>query len=70
MNKIEISYLQVNKEKDRLNKISEILSEGVYKYLKERGLLRENLEQKVKIKKLLDGLKNVKIESISKIDNY
>ncbi|GAG67726.1 unnamed protein product [marine sediment metagenome] len=70
MNKIEITYLQVNKEKDRLNKISEILSEGVYKYLKEKGLLKENLEQKVKIKKLLDGLKNVKIESISKIDNY
>lgn len=70
MNKIKITYLQVNKEKDRLNKISKILSEGVYKYLKERGLLRENPEQKVKIKKLLDGLKNVKIESISKIDNY
>ena len=70
MNKIEISYLQVNKEKDRLNKISEILSEGVYIYLKKKGLLKENPEQKMKIKKLLDGLKNVKIESISKIDNY
>ncbi len=52
--KIEISYTQATEEKERLKRITEILSEGVYAYLKKNGLLKEDSERTESIKRLLE----------------
>jgi len=57
INKVEITYIEENKDKDKLKIISEILSEGVYEYLKEKDYLRKSSKQKIKIKRLIDKVK-------------
>jgi len=57
INKVEITYTEENKDKDKLKIISEILSEGVYEYLKEKDYLRKSSKQKIKIKRLIDKVK-------------
>ena len=52
--KIEISYVEAPNEKERIEKITEILSEGVYAYLKKQGLLRKDASQSEKTKLLLE----------------
>jgi len=52
--KIEVSYVEAPNEKERIEKITEILSEGVYAYLKKQGLLRKDTSQSEKTKLLLE----------------
>jgi len=52
--KIEVSYVEAPNEKERIEKITEILSEGVYTYLKKQGLLRKDTSQSEKTKLLLE----------------
>lgn len=51
--KIEITYKEVKEEKERLNRIAEILSEGVYGYLKKSGYLKYDAGRANKINNLL-----------------
>ena len=51
---VETSYRKVAEEKQRLKRISEILSEGVYSYLKKKGLLRDDSGRTEKIKTLME----------------
>lgn len=51
---VKTSYIKVAEEKQRLKRVSEILSEGVYSYLKKRGLLRDDLWKTEEIKTLME----------------
>jgi len=57
--KIEISYSEVENEQERQKKIIDILSEGVYAYLKKSGLLKEDSKQTEKIKKVLEKTQEI-----------
>lgn len=57
--KIEISYSEVENENERQKKIIDILSEGVYAYLKKSGLLKEDSKQTEKIKKVLEETQKI-----------
>lgn len=56
---IEFSYIEVPNEKERIEKITDILSEGVYTYLKEQGLLRKDPDRERKVKKLLEEAREI-----------
>lgn len=55
--RVEFAYTEATEEKERLKRIAEILSEGVYAYLKKSGLLREDLDRTEMIKRLLEETK-------------
>lgn len=57
--KVEVSYTERADDGERLKRITEILGEGVYAYLKTSGLLREDIERTEKIKRLLEKAKEV-----------
>jgi len=57
--KIEISYVESPNEKERIEKITEIISEAVYTYLKKQGLLREDPNKSEKLKSLLKEIKEI-----------
>ena len=55
--KIEISYIPM-KDNARFDEtFIDILSDGLYEYLKEQGLLKEHPERKKRIEALLDRTK-------------
>ena len=45
MKKVKVSYTEGTDETERLKRVTEILTEGVYSYLKKEGLLREDIER-------------------------
>jgi hypothetical protein len=54
---IEISYIPI-KDKARWDEaFIDILSDGLYEYLKDQGLLKEHPERKKRVKALLDRTK-------------
>ena len=57
--KVEVSYTERADDKERLKRITEILTEGVYAYLKKSGHLREDIERTERIKSLLEKAKDV-----------
>lgn len=57
--KVEVSYTERTDNEERLKRITEILAEGVYTYLKTLGLLREDIERTERIKRLLEKAKEV-----------
>ena len=65
---LNIEYESVEDETTRLKDIADILSEGVYSYLKKEGLLTDNEEQAGRIKALLGKVK--KVYARSKEENY
>ena len=55
--KIEISYIPI-KDKARWDEaFIDILSDGLYEYLKDQGLLKEHPERKRQVEALLDRTK-------------
>ena len=58
-NKVDTTYTTIADEKERLKRISEILSEGIYAYIRKKGLLREDLKRTDKINRLLSKIKEV-----------
>lgn len=59
LGKIDFSYTGEHKEDERREKIIEILSQGVYAYLKKKGLLKDKPGRSKKIKLLLDKTKEM-----------
>lgn len=57
--KVEVSYTERADDGERLKRITEILAEGIYAYLKTSGLLREDIERTERIKRLLEKAKEV-----------
>jgi len=56
---VKVSYTERVDEKERLKKVTKILSDGVYSYLKMNGLLREKPERTERIKELVDRAKEI-----------
>ena len=50
---IEVQYTAVSDEKDRQEKLIEILTEGIYDFLREEGLLRKDSAKEQKVTELL-----------------
>lgn len=57
--KIEVSYTERTDNEERLKRITEIVAEGVYAYLKTTGLLRENKERTERIKRVMEKAKEI-----------
>jgi predicted RNA-binding protein with EMAP domain len=57
--KVEVSYTERTDDGEKLKRITEILAEGVYAYLKTSGLLREDIQRTEKMKRLLEKVKEV-----------
>jgi flagellin-specific chaperone FliS len=55
----EFSYLKEEFDPERKQKIISILSDGVYKYLKKTGRLKENPNQSEKIKLLIEKAREI-----------
>lgn len=58
-NKIEFSYLKEDFESEQKQKIISILADGVYKYLKKTGRLKEDPGQAEKIKTLIEKSREI-----------
>ncbi|MFH0926823.1 MAG: hypothetical protein V1872_14530 [bacterium] len=56
---VEVTFTEVEGEKERMSRIAQILTEGVYSYLKKGGYLKEDISQKERIKNLLDNVREV-----------
>jgi predicted RNA-binding protein with EMAP domain len=57
--KVEVSYTERTDDGEKLKRITEILAEGVYAYLKTSGLLREDIQRTERMKRLLEKVKEV-----------
>lgn len=57
--KFEVSYTERTDNEERLKRITEILAEGVYTYLKTTGLLREDKERTERIKRVMEKAKEI-----------
>jgi hypothetical protein len=57
--RIEVSYVIIMDEKERQVRLAEILTEGVYSYLKGKGLLKKDFEKCEKIEEALEKTKGV-----------
>ena len=57
--RIEVSYVAIIDEKERRVRLAEILTEGVYSYLKGSGLLKKDFEKCEKIEEVLEKTKSV-----------
>lgn len=56
---VTISYIDAPNDLDRQNRIIEILAEGLYAYLKNKNLLRNDLESTEKIKTALNSARQI-----------
>jgi hypothetical protein len=57
--RVEVSYVATIDEKERQVRLAEILTEGVYCYLKGNGLLKKEFEKCEKIEEVLEKTKGV-----------
>ena len=57
--KVEISYTDKTDDQERQKRITEILAEGVYAYLKTSGYLREDRERAERIKRVVKKAKEI-----------
>ena len=57
--RVEISYVATIDDKERQVRLAEILTEGVYSYLKGSGLLKKDFEKCEKIEEVLEKTKGV-----------
>jgi hypothetical protein len=66
--KIEVSYTEKTDEEERLKRITEILAEGVYSYLRGSGLLKEDREQEERINRVVMEVKEVRNQRMEEIE--
>ena len=52
--KVEVEYIEVADEEERIQKVAKILAHGVYSYLKKEGLLRIDPNRKEKVREAMD----------------
>ena len=57
--KLELSYVEPDKGSGRPDRPSAILAEGVFEYLKGRGLLRQDAQRGERVEKLLHKAKEL-----------
>lgn len=57
--KISVTFTEVDDKEEKMEKFTEILSEGFYEYLKKSGLLRKNPEKQKKIEEVLENVQRI-----------
>ena len=60
---INIDYEPIENDEKRLMEIAEILSDGVYSYLKMEGLLSSNDEPSSRVEALLKHVKRIRLSA-------
>ena len=69
MEKIEISYIPIDDEAKWYEAFIDILSDGLYEYLKDQGLLKEHPERKKKADALLEETKALTEPPVEQVDS-
>ena len=69
MEKIEISYIPIDDEAKWNEAFIDILSDGLYEYLKNQGLLKEHPERKKKADALLEKTKAFMEPPVEQVDS-
>ena len=69
MEKIEISYIPIDDEAEWNEAFIDILSDGLYEYLKNQGLLKEHPERKKKADALLEETKALMEPPVEQVDS-
>ena len=69
MEKIEISYIPIEDEAKWNEAFIDILSDGLYEYLKDQGLLKECPERKRQVKALLEKTKALTGPPVEQVDS-
>jgi len=69
MEKIEISYIPIDDEAKWNEAFIDILSDGLYEYLKNQGLLKEHPERKKKADALLEETKALMEPPVEQVDS-
>ena len=67
--KIEISYIPIENKAKWDEAFIDILSDGLYSYLKDQGLLKERPERKKRVEALLEKTKPSDESPINRIDS-
>ncbi|MBM3246725.1 MAG: hypothetical protein FJZ13_05325 [Candidatus Omnitrophica bacterium] len=67
--KIDITYIPIEDEAKWTEAFIDILSDGLYEYLKDRGLLKEHPERKKKAEALLEETKALTERPIDRVDS-
>jgi len=67
--KTEISYIPIKDKARWEESFIDILSDGLYAYLKDRGLLKEHPERKKQVEALLEETKALTEKPIDNIDS-
>ena len=57
--KVEVEYVESPDDADRIKKVSKILAEGVYTYLKKEGLLRIDPKRHEKVRQAIDNAREI-----------
>ncbi len=63
--KVEIEFIEVPDESERIKKITSILAVGVYTYLKKEGLLRVDPQRKEKTREAINKAREIINRDIS-----
>ena len=67
--KINITYIPIEDETKWNETFIDILSDGLYEYLKDQGLLREHPERKKKVEALLEETKALTESPVDRVDS-
>jgi len=57
--KVEVEYIEVTDEEERIQKVAKILAQGVYAYLKKEGLLKIDPQHKEKVREAMDKAREI-----------
>jgi hypothetical protein len=57
--KVEVEYIETPDEPERMKKVTKILAEGVYAYLKKEGVLRIDPKRKEKVREAMDKAREI-----------
>ena len=57
--KVEFEYIEDPNEDERIRKVSGILAQGIYAYLKNKGLLRVDPKRKEKTQEAIDKAREI-----------
>ena len=66
---IDITYIPIDDEAKWNEAFIDILSDGLYEYLKDQGLLKEHPERKKKVEALLEETKALTESPVDRVDS-
>ena len=56
---VTITFIEPKDDKERRQKIIELLADGFYRYLKKTGYFKENIEMQTKVGRIIEKTNNL-----------